>query len=489
MKKYIRKGFKKSISSILAVAMTISLFQFNAEFDVSADSIVSDLLVKTTYNGHTYAVINQTLSWSDGKILCESLGGHLVSVNNEAEQNYLNELMQKTGTYKAYWTGGYKRVLTNTWTWLTDEDFGYTNWDLGEPNFENEDKVYMYGDNSIAALGTWNNHIDSSTGTSYGKNIQIAAICEWETSEEYAVEETFNGKKYQLFDKHMKWSEAKEYCEQIGGHLITVTSAEEETFFEDLIRKGQNVMYWMGGKYDFNKSKWEWITGENFTYSNWDYREPNNYIRYTDGERESCAMIYKQPNLGKGSSRAYSWNDSYDDGNLPGQEDFFFTDNFGFVCEFEDKPEIPQNVTLNRTDNGFAVSWDIAGGNTAGYIVYKKGIDGNFEPISEVLVENYFEDVLESVNGVYTYAVAAKDSFGVVGELSKESSISVNLSSMPAPADVVTDISGSRIEIKWIAPESDDVAYFRVYRKTSDSDYVLIKDNYKYLTRRRTLFN
>ncbi len=299
--------------------------------------------------------------------------------------------------------------------------------------------------------------------------------------EDFTIEETFNGKKYQLFDKHMKWSEAKEYCEQIGGHLITITSAEEEAFMEDLIRKGQNVMYWMGGKYDFNKSKWEWITGEGFTYSNWDYGEPNNYRRYTDGERESCAMIYKQPNPGVRLSQAYKWNDSYDDGNLPGQEDFFFTDNFGFVCEFEDKPEIPQNVTLSRTDKGIAVNWDIAGGNTAGYIVYKKGVDGEFEPVSDVLTENHFEDIFDCVNGVYTYAVAAKDTFEVIGELSKESSLKINLSSVPAPADITTDISGSRIEIKWAAPESDDVAYFRVYRKTTGGDYTLIKDNYKYL--------
>ena len=48
--------------------------------------------------------------------------------------------------------------------------------------------------------------------------------------------------------------------------------------------------------------------------------------------------------------------------------------------------------------------------------------------------------------------------------------------------DLTSNISGSRIEIRWSAPENDDTAYFRIYRKTdSDNDHILIKDNYKYI--------
>ena len=48
--------------------------------------------------------------------------------------------------------------------------------------------------------------------------------------------------------------------------------------------------------------------------------------------------------------------------------------------------------------------------------------------------------------------------------------------------DLTSSIVGSRIEIRWSAPENDDTAHFRIYRKTdSDNDHILIKDNYKYI--------
>ncbi len=41
-----------------------------------------------------------------------------------------------------------------------------------------------------------------------------------------AVYET--GHRYQLFDYSMSWTDAESYCESIGGHLVTITSAEEQ---------------------------------------------------------------------------------------------------------------------------------------------------------------------------------------------------------------------------------------------------------------------
>lgn len=481
-KKTTKNKFHQTISATLAAVMAITLFPFETVDNVYAENEtnIEDMLIKATYNGHTYAVINKTLSWSDSKLLCESLGGHLVSIENEAEQFYLNQLSQKCGSYKAYWIGGCKNSTLNEWEWDTGEPFVYTNWDDGEPNFEQEDKVFMYGDDSIATLGTWNNHVNSKTGTPYGSFVEIAAICEWENAEEYNIQATFDGKKYQLYDQHMTWSEAKDYCEQIGGHLITISSAEEEKFFEALIRIGKNVMYWMGGKYDFELSKWNWITGESFTYSNWDYGEPNNYIRELDGAREGYAMIYKKPNYGVRYSQAYKWNDTYIDGWLPGQDDFFFTDNFGFVCEFENKPNAPTEIKLQYTDYGIYVDWQSIDEGVCGYIVYRKKDNSTFESVSDIIYETHFEDVFECNDGAYEYAVVTVSPFGAQSEMSSAAEICVNHKA--APSNLVINLFNEQIEIKWDAPEDNNTAYFKIYRKNdSDDTYSLIKDHYKYL--------
>lgn len=52
---------------------------------------------------------------------------------------------------------------------------------------------------------------------------------------------------YKLFDDGMTWDEAKAYCENLGGHLVTITDSEEQTFIESLLVNGTKNSYWLGG--------------------------------------------------------------------------------------------------------------------------------------------------------------------------------------------------------------------------------------------------
>ena len=38
----------------------------------------------------------------------------------------------------------------------------------------------------------------------------------------------YNGHTYAVYDVYLTWSEAKDYCEKIGGHLVTITSEQEQ---------------------------------------------------------------------------------------------------------------------------------------------------------------------------------------------------------------------------------------------------------------------
>lgn len=37
----------------------------------------------------------------------------------------------------------------------------------------------------------------------------------------------FNGHTYKFFSGSLTWAEAKQFCEDLGGHLATITSSEE----------------------------------------------------------------------------------------------------------------------------------------------------------------------------------------------------------------------------------------------------------------------
>ena len=94
--------------------------------------------------------------------------------------------------------------------------------------------------------------------------------------------ETFHGHRYAIIeDPGITWFEARDICEQYDGHLVTVTSEEENDFLISTFR--ESIMAkWMGG-YQPNpiteeepNEGWEWITGEEWDYTHWRLNVPNN---------------------------------------------------------------------------------------------------------------------------------------------------------------------------------------------------------------------
>ena len=103
----------------------------------------------------------------------------------------------------------------------------------------------------------------------------------------------FKGHKYELYNESMTWESAKLFCEKKGGHLVTVSDEKENEFVNDMRCRNLSTDYqqsiWLGGSDTANEGTWSWITGEPFTYSNWEPNEPNggtsqNYLQmYSSG--------------------------------------------------------------------------------------------------------------------------------------------------------------------------------------------------------------
>ena len=71
----------------------------------------------------------------------------------------------------------------------------------------------------------------------------------------------------------MTWQNARTYCESNFGHLVTITSAEEQAF----LQSNYTGAFWIGATDETVEGQWEWITGETWTYSNWMSGEPNDF--------------------------------------------------------------------------------------------------------------------------------------------------------------------------------------------------------------------
>ena len=147
---------------------------------------------------------------------------------------------------------------------------------------------------------------------------------------------SFGGHSYKYYSISLSWTEAEKYCTGLGGHLISINSADEQSFAEQLSSGAEAVNIWIGG-YRLPNDGWAWSDGSVFSYTNWDiypdaegemYIKPDNYWGNEDYIRYSnYSMTYDEwvANKGKWDDTA-NWADGYS-GDVP-------ISSFGFICEW-----------------------------------------------------------------------------------------------------------------------------------------------------------
>ncbi len=84
-----------------------------------------------TYNGNTYRFTSGQQSWEAAQAEAVSLGGNLVTVNNAAEQAWLE---QTFGSTEELWIGLTDKDQEGTFVWASGEAVTYTNWAPGQPD-------------------------------------------------------------------------------------------------------------------------------------------------------------------------------------------------------------------------------------------------------------------------------------------------------------------------------------------------------------------
>ena len=112
----------------------------------------------------------------------------------------------------------------------------------------------------------------------------------------------FNNHTYKIFEEVVDWHTAKKYCENIGGHLATITSSEEQDFIEKLLPESHDY-YWLGGTDEDDEGNFTWITGEPFSYSNWCVNNP--------GGSENFIGILARPDNFDGYNQERGWWNDY----------------------------------------------------------------------------------------------------------------------------------------------------------------------------------
>jgi hypothetical protein len=114
-------------------------------------------------NGHTYHQLAGS-SWTDAEGAAVQLGGHLVTIVDQAEHDWIVQNFHNfQGLDIDLWTGLNDVAAEGSFAWSSGAPVTFTNWDTGEPNNANgiEDFCALRKNNPLAL---WNDLADAPTG-------------------------------------------------------------------------------------------------------------------------------------------------------------------------------------------------------------------------------------------------------------------------------------------------------------------------------------
>jgi cysteine-rich repeat protein len=209
----------------------------------------------------------ERLTIDQARQVCESFGAMVWTPSGgEIDVSVRDTFFPDTSVPKDVWIGISKPTTPeNVWYDETGKVVEDTNWSccgggLGqEPNYlDAEHCVAAYygpfGDGQLK--GHWGN---------IPCFYEVETLCEkkpWQQSADHHA--------YKLFVVPKTWSEAEERCQQLGGHLASIRSVEEDAFVEALATR--NI--WIGARRSSSEDSFTWSTAEVFDFQNWLDAEP-----------------------------------------------------------------------------------------------------------------------------------------------------------------------------------------------------------------------
>lgn len=132
----------------------------------------------------------------------------------------------------------------------------------------------------------------------------FARVLTWPDPNKYTLIGKLSGHYYFVSKYVAQWGAAKTACEESGGHLVTITSQQEN----DIVKKASEQLkayIWIGltstlpaDKSEMAWNATNWITGEPIDYKNWMDGHPRTIKAYELYEFVAVNVIGKWENLG-----------------------------------------------------------------------------------------------------------------------------------------------------------------------------------------------
>jgi hypothetical protein len=188
----------------------------------------------------------------------------------------------------------------------------------------------------------------------------------------------FGGHSYALYADHIKnrrsWSDAQKFCQQQGGHLITLDSEEEQDALSEALLKSKTKTVFIGLSGDWRSNTWAWVTGEPLKFRGWPIHDgkevygaaiealpPGQYPVLLDQQAEKKSKVKR-----KKGDRDSGWYladaDRQNDANY-------------FVCEWDGPRPARKPAEHVATRGRFVVMQSFAYDDPAGDSLLRKAVE------------------------------------------------------------------------------------------------------------------
>ena len=245
-------------------------------------------------NGHWYARYPAQGNFDQMLSNAMAIGGNLASVTSAEENAFLAKFAGGVPGAAVYFGARSVAGCPGNFEWTDGSPWEYTNWGANQPmcylgapvGFEGDQwfDIFNYGMNAEAVIIEWSADCNGDGIVDYGQlvsgeladenNNGVPDCCDDYTcvpAFQWKTEDGGNGHWYQRRGSmDGPFEQARIGAVELGGHLVTYTSGEEEVFVED--RVGSS---WLGLRRDSDTTPYYWITGEPLEYTNWYTGKPN----------------------------------------------------------------------------------------------------------------------------------------------------------------------------------------------------------------------
>ncbi|XP_072544729.1 macrophage mannose receptor 1-like [Salminus brasiliensis] len=294
------------------------------------------------YGYYCYLAGSETKTFEEAKQMCEKTGSNLADITNRVENAFLVSLIGARPE-KHFWVGLSNQKDKHTFEWTNSKKVSFTHFNAGMPGGKQGCVAVTTG----ILAGLWD-VLSCTNAEKYICKQKAEGVITTPAPPTTPAPSCNEGWKplanrdfcYKLFtvrrSQEKTWSEALDFCRELGGDLLSVHSSSD---FE--ISNMRSRTAWIGYSIQDPSVGYTWSDGSSSSYENWEEGEPNNF-----NNMEKCVTV----NFDRWRGTENQWNDLH------------CGDRTDWICEIR-KGVTPKDVevtepTYNKTEDGWIIFKD-----------------------------------------------------------------------------------------------------------------------------------